>query len=214
MLKPALTALYLIPGAAAAHPHVFVEAGVELVMDGAGQLLGVRLTWTYDDFFSYLLTADLGIDPEGDLILTDAELATLQASVMDWPADFAGDLTVTQGGVVQALGPRLEPSVSLDQGRVVERHFRPLATPVAATTPVVVQVYDPYYYVAYTVVGDIILTDGAGCVSRYQPADLNTAYALVDELLYGRAASDVGPDEEFPEVGYAFADTVTVTCGG
>jgi ABC-type uncharacterized transport system substrate-binding protein len=214
MLKPALTALCLIPGAAAAHPHVFIEAGVEVVMDGAGRMLGVRLTWTYDDFFSLMLTADLGIDPEGDLILTDDELLTLQTSVMDWPADFAGDLTVTQAGEVLALGPRAEQSVSLDQGRVVERHFRPLANLVAAAAPINVQVYDPYYYVAYTVVGDIILTDGAGCATRYLPADLNTAYALVDELLYGRAASDVGPEEEFPEVGHAFADTVTVTCGG
>jgi hypothetical protein len=45
-------------------------------------------------------------------------------------------------------------------------------------------------------------------------ADLNAAYSLVDELLYGRPASDVGPDEAFPEVGEAFSDTVVVTCGG
>jgi len=77
-----------------------------------------------------------------------------------------------------------------------------------------VQVYDPFYYVAYEIVGDIGLTGGDGCVAQYQKADLNAAYSLVDELLYGRPASDVGPDEQFPEVGVAFADTVTVSCNG
>jgi ABC-type uncharacterized transport system substrate-binding protein len=77
---------------------------------------------------------------------------------------------------------------------------------------VTVQVYDPFYYVAYEVVGDIVLENGAGCAATYQAADLNAAYILADELLYGRAASDVGPDEAFPEIGQSFADTVTVTC--
>ena len=214
MLKPLLTALALAPLPLSAHPHVFVEAQVEVVLDGAGQITGVRLTWTYDDFFSLLLTADLGIDPEGDMVLTEAEIATLTAAVLDWPADFTGDLHVAQGATTLDLGPREQAEVIFDQGRVIERHLRPLVTPVSATTPVTVQVYDPFYYVAYQVVGDLVLTNGVGCAATYTAADLNAAYAKVDELLYGRPASDVGPDEAFPEVGREFADTVTVTCGG
>ena len=52
------------------------------------------------------------------------------------------------------------------------------------------------------------------CTVDVIPANLDAAYSLVDELLYGRPASDVGPDEDFPEVGRSFADTVVVTCAG
>ena len=207
-------ALTLLPGLTGAHPHIFVEAQVTLEMDGQGNLTGVRLAWLYDDFFSLMLTADLGIDPEGDMILTAPEQAVLTSAVLDWPADFGGDLFVTVNGQPVALAPRADPGVIFDAGRIAETHLRRLAVPLEVTGPLAVQVYDPFYYVAYSIVAPITLTGGAACTTTYQAADLNSAYALVDELLYGRAASDVGPDEAFPEVGQSFADTVVLTCGG
>ena len=199
---------------AGAHPHVFVEAGVEVVFDEAGRVAGVRLSWTYDEFFSFMLTEDLGLDTDGDLVMSEEEMAALAAGVLDWPSDFGGDLYVLREDAPVALGPRAEASVDYVDGRVIERHFRPLETPVAADVPIAVQVYDPFYYVAYEIAPDIVLQGGAGCAAELRKADLNAAYSLVDELLYGRPASDVGPDEAFPEVGEAFSDTVLVTCGG
>ncbi|NCO85806.1 MAG: DUF1007 family protein [Rhodobacterales bacterium] len=206
--------LSVLPSVASAHPHIFVEAQVALVFDGSGAMAGVRLTWTYDDFFSLLLTEDLGLDPDGDMVLRADEVAVLQGAVLDWPADFGGDLEVTQGGAPLALGAARDKVAVLVEGRVRESHFRPLAAPVTATAPVNVQVFDPFYYVAYEVVAPITVEGRADCATQLRKADLNSAYALVDELLYGRPAGDVGPDEAFPEVGAAFADTVTVTCGG
>ena len=206
--------LTLLPGLTGAHPHIFVEAQVTLEMDGQGNLTGVRLAWLYDDFFSLMLTADLGVDPEGDMILTAAEQATLTSAVLDWPADFGGDLFVTVNGQPVALAPRADPGLIFDAGRIAETHLRPLAVPLHVTGPVVVQVYDPFYYVAYSIVAPITLSGSDACTTAYQAADLNSAHALLDELLYGRAASDVGPDEAFPEVGQSFADNVVLTCGG
>ena len=207
-------ALVLPAAPVAAHPHIFVEADVGIVLDDGGRVTGVELSWTYDEFFSFMLTAELGLDPEGDLVLTPAEKEALAAKVLDWPADFGGDLMVMQGGVPLALGARAAASVDFVDGRVVERHLRPLAEAAGGPEPVSVQVFDPYYYVAYEVSPDITLRGGDGCAVTLRKADLNAAYALVDELLYGRPASDVGPDEAFPEVGEAFSDTVIVTCGG
>lgn len=200
----------LAPVPATAHPHIFVEASVELVVaDGA--LQGVRLSWLYDDFFSLLLTTDLGIDDDGDMALTEAELAILTAAVLDWPPDYAGDLSVIGPAGPVDLAPREGGSVALEEGRVRESHYRPLAEPLPA--PVTVQVYDPYYYVAYEIVGDPSVS-GEGCVAALVKADLDAAYAMVDGLLGGRAAADVGPEEDFPMVGDAFADSVVLTCGG
>lgn len=202
----------LLPGGLAAHPHVFVDAEVEVVLGADGAMQGVRLTWVYDDLFSLMLTEELGIDPDGDLVLTEDEAAALQDFVLDWPEDFGGDLHVTRAAIPLALGPRRDGAVALEEGRVRESHFRPLAAPLKMDAPVQVQVFDPFYYVAYDVLPGVRVTGGEDCVATLQKADLNAAYALVDEVLYGRPASDVGPEEEFPEVGHAFADTITVTC--
>jgi ABC-type uncharacterized transport system substrate-binding protein len=212
MLKHILAVASLCLGSGAmAHPHVFVQAEVELIVD-QGQLTGVRLNWIYDDFFSLLLTEDLQIDPDGDLVLTEEELATLSASVTDWPPDYQGDLYLVQDAQPLALAPRQEHHATLRDGLVVETVLMPLANPVTVGDPVEVRVYDPFYYIAYSVVGDLVVTGDPNCTASYRAADLNAAYALVDELLYGRPASDVGPDEQFPEVGVHFADTVTLRC--
>lgn len=215
MMRQMIIAAAILPCAPAlAHPHVFVEAEMMIVFDANGAMTGVRLTWVYDDFFSFLLTTELGLDSDGDMVLTPDETAALSAYVLDWPVDFGGDLFVWNRGRALALAPPQQGSVTFEGGRVRESHVRPLATPLTVDNPVEVQVYDPFYYVAYDVVGQIGLSGGDGCAAALEKADLNMAYALVDELLYGRPASDVGPDEEFPEVGHAFADTVTVTCAG
>lgn len=198
----------------AAHPHIFITADVEIVLNDQGQVAGVRLSWTYDEFFSLMLTEDLGLDTDGDLVMTAEERDALAASVLDWPPDFEGDLFLTQRDAPLALGPREDASVDYRDGVVIERHYRPLLEPVDASWPLAVQVYDPYYYVAYEIAPDIPISGVAGCSAELRKADLDAAYSMVEELLYGRQASDVGPDEAFPMVGEAFADTVFVTCGG
>lgn len=215
-MRPVLlsTVIACLAAPAAAHPHIFVEAAVELVFDDTGRMAGVRLSWTYDEFFSFMLTSDLELDMDGDLVMSSEELETLAGQVLEWPADFGGDLYLTQRESQIALGPRGEASVDYVDGKVIERHYRPLAEPLDASWPVAVQVYDPFYYVAYEISPEIGLQGGAGCAVELRKADLNAAYSLVDELLYGRPASDVGPEESFPEVGEAFSDTVFVSCGG
>lgn len=210
MIRAAL-ALSVLPVPLSAHPHVFVEATVEVLAEG-GAVTGVRLTWVYDDFFSFVLTSELGLDPEGDMVLQPEELQALSDYVLDWPADFAGDLQVSGPDGPAALDAPEAAEVRYVDGRVIESHLRPLLAPVAA--PVTVQVYDPFYYTAYEVVGEVAVTGDPGCRADLSRPDLDAAYATVDDLLGGRAAADVGPDEEFPAVGHLFADTVTVRCGG
>lgn len=211
-IAPAL-ALTLLPAVGAAHPHIFVEARLEIVFDG-DQLRGVRMSWTYDDFFSFLLIEELGLDPDGDGALTAAELETLAGVVLDWPADFEGDLEVWQGGQVLELGPREQAGLDVSEARVSEVHFRPVSGDVSAGEPIRVQVYDPFYYTAYDVYGPIEITGRSDCEATIDRADITAANDMVEEMLYGKTAAEVGPDEYFPPVGDAFADTITVTCGG
>ncbi len=202
-------ALTLTPLPGAAHPHIFV--GAEVTVDFTGSTPVVRLAWVYDDYFSLLITADLGIDLDGDMKLTPEEVDILAQSVTAWPPDFQGDLEVMQGDTPLTLAPKQDHTMTFEGGLVRETHARGI-TPPDPNAPLTIRVYDPFYYVAYQLAGPIKIVGRDDCEVAVIPADLDRAYSLVEELLYGRPAADVGPDEEFPEVGVEFADTITVTC--
>lgn len=204
--------LALLPGGLAAHPHVFVDAIVEVLTE-AGAVTGVRLVWTYDDFFSLMLTEDLGLDADGDLLLTPAEATTLANSVADWPPDFAGDLVVEAEGAPRSLSPREDHAVGFQGGKVVEMHRRSLAQPASATqAPVVVEVFDPYYYVAYAIT-DATVTGDPSCQVQIVPADLEAAQAEVDATWAGLDWSSASPDVQLPAIGGSFTDRIEVRCG-
>jgi len=194
---------------ASAHPHLFVEVGVTVVFED-GKATGVKLDWAYHDFFTLLLLTDLGIDLDGDSVLTPEEEEILNAAVTTWPQDFDGDLEVLQGDAPVTLAGPADHGVSYENGLITEVHTRPFSEP--ADSPITIRAYDSSYYVAYTLSGPVQIEGRTDCDVSVIPPDLNEAYSLVDELLYGRPASDVGPEEDFPEVGIAFAETITVTC--
>lgn len=200
----------VLPAALSAHPHVFVDSRIEVLTDGR-RVTGLRLTWTYDEFFTLFLLEELGLDPEADAILSEDELAILQANVTDWPAEFTGDLVLTHGEEPVPLGPRRDHQVTVADGRLVETHLRPLSAPVdAAAAPVTIENYDPYYYVAYTVLPDIAVA--APCEAMLRPADLLTAQAEVDRIFGELDIAGAGPEVQLPPVGYAFTDRVEVRC--
>ncbi|NIY99552.1 DUF1007 family protein, partial [Salipiger sp. HF18] len=86
--------LSLLPAAQAfAHPHVFVDTTLRVVLDDNQRVTGIELHWAYDEFFTLMLLEDMGLDPDGDGVLTEDELAILQGFELDnWPEDFEGDI--------------------------------------------------------------------------------------------------------------------------
>lgn len=211
LVFPAIMATVMPTTVAQAHPHIFVETEVTVIFED-GVPAAVDLAWIYDDYFSLLITADLGLDLDGDLTLTAEEEQILANSVTEWPADFKGDLEVMQGDMVLPLAPRTNHTMTFEGGIVREMHRRQIAASVDPDGPITIRAYDPFYYVAYDLVGAVGIVGRDDCEALIAPANLDAAYTLVEELLYGRPAGDVGPDEEFPEVGVAFADTIEVSC--
>jgi ABC-type uncharacterized transport system substrate-binding protein len=60
---------------ALAHPHVFVDARVEVVFDKEGKISALRHVWRFDDAFSAF--ASQGLDADGDGNLSIEELQPL-----------------------------------------------------------------------------------------------------------------------------------------
>ncbi|MFA8441544.1 DUF1007 family protein [Yoonia sp.] len=212
LILPLLAAL-TVPHGATAHPHVFVEAQVTVVFDDGGAL-GVKLDWFYDDLFSLLVTTDLGIDMDGDLQLTAAEQQLLDTQITAWPPDYTGDLEVSQGGAVLVLGEKRDHRMTYADGLFHEVHLRPVPQIADPQAPIGIRVYDPSFYTAYDLRRPVLIEGRDDCTAEVVPADIDAAYALAESLLDGQDPNAVGPDEYFPEIGDAFADTIVVTCAG
>lgn len=199
------------PAALAAHPHIFVDTGLMLEVDEAGTLTAVEVTWAYDEFYSLLIFEDMGLDPEMDGALTEAELERLEGFDLNWSEGFEGDLYLSRGEEPIPLGPPEALSTEVKDGVITTRHRR-LVSPTApvAAQGVTVRAYDPSYYTAYEINGGVKIS--GNCIASLTPPDLDAAYTQVEELLYAIPADQA--NDLFPEVGRAFATTVSLDCGG
>mgnify|MGYP000462819759 CR=1 FL=1 len=110
--------LSLLPAAqAVAHPHVFVDTTLRVVLDDNQRVTGIELHWAYDEFFTLMLLEDMGLDPDGDGVLTEDELAILQGFELDnWPEDFEGDIYLYGDGSKLALGTPEPRGVTVEDG--------------------------------------------------------------------------------------------------
>ena len=129
----AATALPLV-----SHPHVFIDAGANLLFDDAGKLAGVRVFWAYDEFYSLLLVEDNGLDADGDGVPEQAALDAYAGKDVDWAAGFPGDLYLKNAGADVALTGPVEHGMRFEDGRVISWHIRPLEArlEVGARSPV------------------------------------------------------------------------------
>ncbi|WP_410217891.1 DUF1007 family protein [Paracoccus sp. (in: a-proteobacteria)] len=206
--------LSVLPMAAVAHPHVFIDAGLVLDYDNGGALTQVTVEWAYDDFYSLLIIEDLALDPDGDGILTPDEQEALQGFDADWEEGFDGRLYLGVEERPIALGPPREFEARYEEGRLISRHVRTLAQPLDGAQPLLIQVYDPEYYVQFSVPQPPRI-NGADCQVRQRPGD---PYAAADA--YASAVADALAEEDgslseemlIVDIGPTGADEMRIQC--
>lgn len=210
----AAAALGLAGGGVLAHPHVFIDAGVEFLFDATGALAAVRIVWAYDELYSLMVIEDLGLDPDFDGRLTAAEVAQLSGFDMAWVEGFAGDLYLLRDGAAVALSGPLEWGAVYRDGRVVSSHVRAVAERFApAGTAVTASLYDPGYYTAYRIAGSPEVRGREGCTAEVVAPDPGAAAARLEAALAEMTAADPDALEmDFPAVGDAFAETIVLRC--
>lgn len=215
-MRPMLAALsglfFAAPLVAAAHPHVFIDATIEVIFDAEGRAEAVRIGWTYDSLFSMTYVAEQGLDPDFDGVLTADEQSALAGFDMDWHADFAGDTYALLGEVPLGLSPPLEPTAEYRDGSLISTHVRRLSEPVVpAEEDLVVQVYDPSFYTSYLIAETPVVTGRTDCTVQVYEPDRDAADARLQAALEELAGS-ADAESEFPAIGSAYAEEARITC--
>jgi ABC-type uncharacterized transport system substrate-binding protein len=212
MQKAALIIGLLAAGPALAHPHIWIDAKVEVLINDRNEATGVRISWTYDDLYSLYVVGDMGLDPDWDGKLTPEEEARLSGFDMKWDADFKGDTYALLGEAALDLSRPEDWSAGYAEGKITSTHLRRFAEPVPlGGEALVVQVYDPGYYVAYAIPFDPVISGGAGCTAKVYVPDLDAADAALKAAL-SEYTPDIDLEAEFPAIGANYAEEVRVTC--
>lgn len=203
----------LAPAPVFAHPHIFVDVGLEVMVDAQGQLEAVRVTWAYDALYSLLITEDFGLDVDGDAVLTPAEEAQLTGFDMRWVDGFNGDLVGTLGDAALTLSGPKEPTAVMREGRIVTTHLRTVdERPKITGQRLVFKPFDLTYYTAYDVRLAVKVAGLEGCQIGKQEPDLDSEMVQLQKelslLLQDQDSIEMG----FPEVGESFATAIEITC--
>jgi ABC-type uncharacterized transport system substrate-binding protein len=211
ILFAGIAAAVLAGTPAFAHPHVFVDAKTEVVFGAPGSIAAVRNIWQFDRAFSEY--AIQGLDTNGDGQLSDAELQPLAKVNVESLAEFEFFTFLFTGKNKFQFVPPTEYWLEFRGGRLTLFYTLPLKEPVAVGKGVVVEVYDPEYYVAFTFVEDTpvaVAGDAGGCTASYRPP-----HELDDATMAALAAIPQDQRELPPELQDAtlgLAHSFAVTC--
>jgi ABC-type uncharacterized transport system substrate-binding protein len=204
-------ALMICAGAASAHPHMFIDTGLEVDFNDQGLATGLRITWTYDDLSSMQILADMGLDMDMDGVLSEDELKQLDGFDMRWDDGIAGDTYAQIGAKALHMSRPKDWTVAYKDTRITSTHYRSFDAPVAVgPDALTVQVYDETMYTAYALVYDTTFTGRSDCEAELVMPDLDAAQA---KLAAAIAALPTDVEVEYPALGADFAQGITVTCG-
>src|SRR5262245_59168101 len=145
----AAATLLTTAGAALAHPHVWVTVQAEVVYPPDGPATGVLHAWTFDDMFSVFATQ--GIDSKTKGEFTREELAPLAKVNVESLQDFDFFTVAKANGNTAEFNLPVDYYLNYDSKEtVLTLHFTlPFKAPVK-TTELVLEVYDPSYFVDFS----------------------------------------------------------------
>lgn len=201
-----------MPTPAQAHPHVFIDGGVDLVFDDETQLTALDVTWLYDEFETLYLLAAHGLSLNDQGGLDEGDRRALQKALSLWPEDFDGSAHMTVNGEAVALAWPSAPQVHLIDGRLRSEFTRALETPLTLRGQnAEIAFYESTYFFAFKITNTPRFIGGAGlCAANVVPftPDPNDGPLLAKLAQLSR--EEIPQDEN---VGALFADRIALSCG-
>ena len=160
-------ACLLTPLPAFAHPHIFVEARLEVLAADDGTLSELRNVWRFDEMFSSSVILDF--DKNSDLKLDATELAELGEVMRTSLEDFHYFTTITQDGKTIPIAKPDVIHVSYEDQQVLVFFAVKPKEPVHLKGTMTFGVYDPSLYTAldYPSDGDLVIKGKAFGVCKH-----------------------------------------------
>lgn len=155
---PTLAALAAIcaPLPALAHPHIFVDARLEVVAAGNGTISELRNVWRFDEMFSASVLLDF--DKNTDLKLDEQELAELGETMRTSLADFHYFTTITADGATVAVKKPDAIHVSYEDNQILVFFAVQPEKELPLKGKLTFGIYDPSMYTAldFPTDGDLV----------------------------------------------------------
>lgn len=150
---------------AAAHPHVWVTTKTAIAWDDAGRVAALRHAWTFDEGYTAFLVQ--GLDADGDGAYSSDELAELAEINATSLVDFDYFTFLKADGEDRFFAPPTDYRLTHDGANATLHFTLPLEQPADADTALVLEVYDPTFFVSFRMDEgeDAIALDGGpgGC---------------------------------------------------
>ncbi|MDO8288653.1 MAG: DUF1007 family protein [Parvibaculum sp.] len=200
---------------AAAHPHVFLDMKADLGLTADHKLNTLTITWEFDEFYSAFAVEGFKKDAAGHYKQSDLD-AILKINLDNLKDDEWHYFTnINQSGKALTFGDAKPVGASFDNktGRLTISFTLPLTTPVIPTkaSPVLIQIYDPTYYISVEFVKKNPLTlSGEGhdaCTTSINVPDAEKIWSTLPKSAFTGGDVNVGAG-----FGSNFASTLTLIC--
>jgi ABC-type uncharacterized transport system substrate-binding protein len=152
LLASAVATLLAAPVPASAHPHVFAEARLDVVVNADQTVKSLRHLWRFDDLFSS--TVLMEFDKNADLKLDDAELKEVSDTVYASLAEFGYFQIVTSNGKDVGMKPPAKLMANYQDDQLIILFESEPKDPLKLDGKVDFGVYDPTFYTAIDFVDD------------------------------------------------------------
>jgi len=133
-----------------AHPHVWVKAQSEVLLNSEGAVSGLRHHWQFDEAYSSYAVQGLPTDKQGHI--SSQTLAPLAEENTTSLVEFDYFSRVRIDGKAQAFGKPFDYTMSYENGFLTLHFTLPLKNPTKLNRSTVFELYDPTYFVAFTFV--------------------------------------------------------------
>ncbi len=169
----------LAPGLALAHPHVFVEANLEIVRDAAGEITELRNVWRFDELFSSTVLLDY--DDDGDGKLSNKELDEVSKTVTESIGEYDFYTKVRLDGRPRKFISPKKILVDYLDGQILMLFALKMAEPVPVVGHHVhIAISDPTYYVDMELASESAIKingNGTACKVKIERPDFDKLYA-------------------------------------
>ncbi len=131
---------------ASAHPHVFAEARLDVIVNDQYTVTSLRHLWRFDDLFSSTVMVEF--DENGDLKLDDGELQEVSKTIFESLAEYGYFQLVSVDGKDVAMKSPAKLIANYDNDQLIVLFESEPKEPLKLSGKVDFGVYDPTFYTA------------------------------------------------------------------